>query len=78
MKKFIWRKVQDLGLAYDYHYRENEELRLHFRICASFDENQFCAKCERLGHDTHSCIPFATGDHRMDGLGLGHWMRYRM
>lgn len=48
MKKFIWRKVQDLGLACDYHYRENEELRLHCRICASFDGNQFVESIRAL------------------------------
>lgn len=33
MKKCIWRKVQELGLARA--YRENEELRLHIRMCTA-------------------------------------------
>lgn len=33
MKKCLWRRVQELGLTND--YRENEEIRVHIRMCAA-------------------------------------------
>lgn len=33
MKKCLWRKVQEVGLSTE--YRENEEIRLHIRMCAA-------------------------------------------
>lgn len=33
MKKCLWRKVQELGLSTE--YRENEDIRLHIRMCAA-------------------------------------------
>lgn len=33
MKQCMWRKVQELGLTNE--YRENEEVRLHIRMCAA-------------------------------------------
>lgn len=33
MKKCLWRKVQDLGLASE--YRKNEDIRLHIQMCAA-------------------------------------------
>lgn len=33
MKKCLWRRVQDLGLTRD--YKENEEVRIHIKMCAA-------------------------------------------